>query len=128
MYFTSEGHLLRFLTAVQQINKIYDGKIDQEYGAALYILTSDRVLWQKTRSYVSHWGLSFEDIFQEVDLSGGYGVLVHLAGNLFNGRTTPCDAVELMRLDGCNFQVALTALRIRRAMLTLEQVKEEEKP
>jgi hypothetical protein len=39
-------------------------------------------------------------------------MLVQLAGNLFNSEQH-CDAIELMRLDGSNFKVALTALQVR---------------
>ena len=42
------------MTAMREIGKIYDGRLDQEYGAALYLLTSSAGLWQKAQGYVSH--------------------------------------------------------------------------
>jgi hypothetical protein len=33
MFFKSDAHKARFLAAVQQQGKIYQGKIDEEYGA-----------------------------------------------------------------------------------------------
>lgn len=116
MFFKSTGHKERFLTAIESIGKIYDnGKIDQEYGAALYILTSEHFLWQQAQMYVSRHGISIETLLKEVDLSGGYSVLVKWAGNLFNGHVH-IDPVELMRLDNSNYKVALAALEIRRTV------------
>src|SRR5207248_10953882 len=106
------------------IGKIYSGKLDQEYGAALYILTSTTGLWQKASGYVGRDGIDIEAMLKEADLSGGYSVLVMLAGNLFNDQTH-CDAIELMRLDDSNFRLALTALQVRRASLRVEDFKQE---
>src|SRR5437868_2538238 len=112
IFFTSPDHKKRFLTAMLTIGKIYSGKLDQEYGAALYILTSRTSLWQKSQDYVDRDGIDFEVLLREADLSGGYSVLVMLAGNLFNDQTH-CDAIELMRLDDDNFIVALNSLQVR---------------
>ena len=104
---------------MRAIGKIYDGKLDLEYGAAIYILTADEDTWDQASNYVKRDGIDFESLLAEVDFSGGYGVLIRLAGNLFNDRT-PCNAVELMRLDDRNFQVALAAIQIRRGRLYVE--------
>lgn len=53
-------------------------------------------------------------MLEEVDLSGGYTVLMQLTGNLFNSQTH-IEPVELMRLDESNFRLALNAIQIRRA-------------
>jgi hypothetical protein len=81
----------------------------------LYILRSSAALWEKAQ-YVDRDGIDIPTMLQEVNLSGGYSVLVMLVGNLFNDMTR-CDAVELMLLDDSNFIVALTALQVRRASL-----------
>ena len=116
VFFKSPGHKQRFLTAMQQIGKIDRGRLDQEYGAALYILTADTGIWKSARAYVQRHAIDIEAMLVEIDVSHGYAVLVKLAGNLFNSEQH-IDPVEFMRLDESNFQVALTALQIRRASI-----------
>ena len=122
IYFKSEAHKARFLGAIQQLGRVYDRGIDQEYGAALYTLTSDHALWEKVQTYVESDAIYIQDMLQEVDLSGGQSVLVKLAGNLFNSEQH-LDPIELMRLDDSNFLVALTALQIRRVSLPIDDFK-----
>jgi hypothetical protein len=116
LFFKSPGHKQRFLTTVQDLGRVYGGKIDQEYGAALYILTADAGIWKSAQAYVERDAIDIEAMLAELDFSHGYAVLVKLAGNLFNGEQH-LDPVEFMRLDECNFTVVLTALQIRRASL-----------
>ncbi len=113
MFFKSPEHKERFLMAIQDIGKVYDGKFDQEYAAALYILTADLDTWEQAEGHVSRDGIDFEAVLQKGHFSGGYTVLIQFAGNLFNGRVH-LDPVELFRLDDNNFQVALTAFQLRR--------------
>lgn len=123
IFFTSAGHRERFLAALEKTGAVYDGnKIDQEYGAALYILTADLGIWEQVEAYVGRSRIFIPDMLENVDLSGGFAVLVQLAGNLFNGQTHT-EPIELMRLDETNFRVALTALEIRRAHLWLSDFK-----
>jgi len=121
--FTSEAHKARFLTAIQEIGKVYAGRMDPEYGAALYILTSSSGTWEKSNSYVSRYRIDFEEMFNEVDFSGGYSVLIKLASNLFNGNTH-IDPLEFLRLDDHNFDLALNAIKIRRYGLKVDDFKE----
>src|SRR5215831_8590844 len=121
-FYTSRDHKKRWLTAILTIDKVYDGKLDPEYASALYILTSSAGTWNKAQSYVDRHGIDFEAMLREVDFSGGYGVLIHLAGNLFNDRFT-CSPVDLAtRLDSENFTVAMNALQIRRVSWTLGEL------
>jgi hypothetical protein len=120
--FKSEEHKTRFLEAMQSIGKIYDGKLDQEYGAALYLLTSHPSVWNKTRPYVFGDGIDFELILEEVVLSGGEWVVIKWAGNLF-GQDQHIDPTELMRLDRDNFEAAINALRLRRDPMRLEELE-----
>lgn len=113
IFFKSPKHRERFLAAIQSIGKIYDDKVDPEYGAAVYILTSSLSTWQKTSSYVESDGIDFPKMLKRVDFSGGYVSLIKLAGNLFNDRTHVAP-IELYSLDDTNFAIALTALQIRR--------------
>jgi hypothetical protein len=113
IFWKSEGHKERFLAAIQQIGKIHGGKIDSEYGAAIYVLTADQATWAKAQDYVSSGGIWFKKMLQEQDWSGGMGVLIQWAANLFNENAAHCDPVELMRLDERNFEVALSALQLR---------------
>ncbi len=119
IFFTSAGHKQRFLAAMQQIGKIHNGKLNEEYGAALYVLTSSAVAWEKAESYVDREGIYFEALLREVDFSGGYSVLIRFAANLFNDRTA-CSPVDLMRLDDQNFELALSALQVRRRALPVD--------
>jgi hypothetical protein len=120
--FTSEAHKARFLTAIQEIDKVYAGRLDPEYGAALYILTSSSGTWEKASSYVSRYRIDFEEMFNEVDFSGGYSVLIKLASNLFNGNTH-IDPLEFLRLDDHNFDLALNAIKIRRYGLKVDDFR-----
>lgn len=121
LFFTSPEHKARFLSAMHALGKVYDGKLDPEYGAALYILTSSAATWQRASGYVDRDGIDFEVLLAEVDFSGAYSQLIRLAGNLFNDRTA-CSPVELYRLDDRNFAVAMTAFQIRRRALPLDDV------
>lgn len=114
-YFTSPEHRQRFLTAIQQIGKVYEDRINEEYGAALYILTSSSGTWERAKSYVSSRGIQFDELLAEGYWSGGYMSLLQLAGNLFNAGYTQCSPIDLVTgLDDRNYNVALTALKIRR--------------
>ena len=118
IFFTSAAHKAGFLTAMAGLRKIYDGKLDPEYGAAIYVLTSSASTWDKASEYVDRDGIDFEGLLRDVDFSGAYSNLIRLAGNLFNGQTA-CSPVELYRLDERNFTVALTALRLRRTSVAV---------
>lgn len=117
MFFKTPAHKARFLAIMQQLGQIYDGdKLDQEYGAALYILTADAGIWQQAQKYVERHAIHIDTMLEKIDLSSGYRVLVLLAGNLFNGEQH-VDPLEFMRLDDSNFLVAMTALQVRRLSL-----------
>ncbi len=118
--FRSAEHRSRFIESMQRLGKIYDGKYDPEYASALYILTADLSTWQKTSDYISQHGIDVEEMLQEVDFSGGYGVLISLAGNLFNNQQH-LDPLEFLRLDEANFHLALNALKVRRDGLLLDE-------
>ncbi len=121
IFYTSPEHKQRWLSAILSIGKVYDGKLDPEYGAALYVLTSSESTWNKASEYVDRDGIDFEALLREVDFSGAYSNLIKLAGNLFNDQTA-CNPVELMRLDDTNFIVALTAFQIRRVSWGLGEI------
>ena len=125
IFFKSPAHRQRFIPAMQQIGKIYGGRLDSEYGAALYVLTADLDTWEQAQAYVDRDGIDFEALLAEGEFSGGYTALIQLAGNLFNDRTA-CSPVDLMRLDESNFTVALTALQVRRASLRVDDFKQAE--
>ncbi len=113
--FKSENHRQRFLVAIQQTGKIYEGHINEEYGAALYILTSNSGTWERAKSYVGRDGIKFDELIANEHWSGGYLALIQLAGNLFNAGYTQASPVDFVTsLDEQNFQVAMTALQIRR--------------
>lgn len=107
-------HKERFIKSITSIGKVYDGRLDQEYAAALYLLTANGGLWHKTESYVDRDGIDIAGMLENVDLSGGESVLVKFAGNLFNPVVAHVDPIELMRLDKNGFEAALIALQLRR--------------
>lgn len=111
--FKSETHKNRFIEIMHSLGKVYGGRFDPEYSAALYLLTADLSIWRKVSSYVSRDGIYIDTVVEEVDLSGGYAVLVKLAGNLFNDQQH-IDPLEFLRLDDDNFDLALTAIKLRR--------------
>jgi hypothetical protein len=118
--FKGKDHQARFLAAVQTYEHVFDGTIDPEYGAALFVLTSDARTWQQAQGYVKRNGIRFAELLEECDWSGGYGVLIRWAANLFNEKAIPAlGPVELMRLDEGNFAVAVSALHIRRSGLSI---------
>lgn len=120
--FKSAAHKIRYLEAMTQIGKIYDGKLDPEYSSALYILTADASTWHKASDYISREGIDIDAMLKEVDFSGGYSVLMLWAGNLFNGQQH-VDPLELLRLDEGNFQIALAALKLRRYSIHVDDIK-----
>lgn len=122
MFYKSPDHQHRLITIIEQINKHDNGRIDPEYGAALYILTADPGTWKKAQEYVSASGINFSQMLEEMDFSGGYLVLIQWAANLFNSFAAHIDPVELMRLDDTNFELAISALRVRRGGLTLKSI------
>lgn len=125
MYFKNEEHKERFLELLEKYNRVYDGLIENEYGAAFYILSADNEIWSKSMSYIDVDGIDFETMIQEKDFSTGYAVLVKLAANLFNGNFAEDIApINLCCcLDGeSNFKVALAALQIRKYKISLEEV------
>lgn len=117
--FKGKGHQARFLAAVQTIGKVYEGQIDPEYGAALFVLTSTLHTWQQAHDYVTCHGIRFDEIVDACHWSEGYRVLLRWAANLFNPDADHCDPVELMRLDEGNFAIAVSALHIRRGGLSI---------
>ncbi len=123
IFFKSAAHKTRLLGAMRSAGKIDGGKFDQEYGAAIYILTADAATWEKAQGYVSSSGILFEEMLQELDWSGGYQVLVKWAANLFNEHAANINPVELMRLDENNFRVALSALVVRKYSLRVDDFK-----
>lgn len=123
IFFKSDGHRARFIQIVHDLGKINDGKYDQEYGAALYILTADAGTWERTREYVDPFVIDFDLMLEEVDFSGGYNRLVRLAGNLFNSGQH-IEPVEVCTgLDTANFLVALTAMQLRRDAIAASEIE-----
>lgn len=117
--FKSPGHRNRFLDTLVKLGVVYDGSPDIEFASALYILTADVSTFKKASEYITQDGIAIARMIKEVDFSGGYYVLIKLAGNLFNGEQH-LDPLELMKLDEANLQVAFTAILLRRFNVTME--------
>ncbi len=123
IFFRSEEHKQRFQTTMQEIDKVDDGRFDQEYAAAIYVLTARTGIWNAVKGYVSRHGIKFDEMLDEVDFSGGYTVLMKWAANLFNEHAANINPVELMRLDESNFKIAISALYVRCYGWSLETEK-----
>lgn len=123
IFFKSAGHKTRLLGAMRAIGKIYGGRLDSEYGAALYILTSDSHTWSAVQGYVTHEGIDFEAMLNECDWSGGPRRMVKLAGDLFGGQTQVSISDLISVVDEDNFQVAISAQLIRRYGLDEDNLK-----
>jgi hypothetical protein len=91
-----------------------DFQTSPEYLSALYILSGNPSLYEKTHSYFSNDGFKIVKLLEEVDLSSGEYILISLASNLFNGNTkvTPLDLVGMT--GDLNFQIAIKAIQGRR--------------
>jgi hypothetical protein len=120
--FKSPAHKARLFDAMRELGKVYDGKLDAEYASCLYILAADLSTWGKASDYISRDGIDIASMLEDVDFSGGYSVLILLAGNLFNEQQN-INPIELLRLDETNFQIALCALNIRRYGLRVADFK-----
>jgi hypothetical protein len=120
--FTSDHHRKRFLQAVQQLDKVDEGKIDREYGAAIYLLSAENQIWQGVQYYLSRTGIKFAAMLDELPLSSGEAVLLQIAGNLFNDSLS-VNPIELLRLDERNFNLALSAIKMRRYGLYLKDLQ-----
>ncbi len=119
IFFASASHKRRFFVAIQRIDKVDAGKLDPEYGAALYILTADDATWELAQKYIRRDGIGIQEMLDEHYFSSSEAVLIQLAGNLFNGQVH-VDPLELMRLDETNFQIALSAIMLRRYSLRVD--------
>ncbi len=109
--FASDAHKQRFVAIVEQMGKVYNGQVDREYGAALFILTEDDYTWECVKPYINRH-IDFEAILSKVDWSGAYSELIKLAANLFNSNRYKANPGALTRLDENNFELALMALQI----------------
>src|SRR5262249_15619147 len=110
----------RFVAAIERIGKVRNGgKIDPEYGAALYLLTAMPQIWEGISGHVKKIGIPFGDILENIAFSTSEYALVELAGNLFNLGQTRASPINLMMLDQRYFEATLTALRLRRYGATL---------
>jgi hypothetical protein len=115
LYFIDNAHRERFITALSQVKQIHNGRIDQDYGPAFYILTSHDGMWSRAFShmdvYPTHALIDFEGMKEKEHLSSGERVLVDVAHNLFthNGSV---NLVECRLLDHDNFLLVLYALQV----------------
>lgn len=121
IFFTSAEHRTRWLSAILSLGRVFGGKLDQEYGAALYVLTSSVATWEKAEPYIDREGIDFEGLLAEVDFSGGYRPLIRLAWHLFNSGAA-ISPLDLYSLDESNFEVAMCAIRIRRVPLPIDDL------
>lgn len=121
IFFRSAAHKARFLGAINQIGKIYDGKLDPEYAAALYILTASSGSWLKAAGHVSRNGIDFEEL-RATAYSSGEQTMLAIAWSLFNGHQS-VNLADLSGLDGHNFRITLDAMRLRWRNWSLREIE-----
>ncbi len=114
IFFKSVPHKERFERIMREIDKIDGTTFDREYASLVYLLTAHIGIWERAEEYVSSSGIRVPDMLEEVHFSSGEVTLIQWGGNLFNETMVNCNPVELMRLDEVNFQLATTALLLRR--------------
>jgi len=122
IHWAYDGHREEFQLALSQTRAVYpNGKINPEYGTALYLLTGLEGTWPRLSQYVTMDGIDHCKMVKRVVLSSGEKLIVGLAGNLFNGdmcvKLTPLDLVG--RLDRDTWEMVLTAFDLRRGTFTL---------
>lgn len=127
MFFKSQEHMERFLNTLEDLNKTYNGILDNEYSAAVYILTADKEIWSKSKQYISHDGLKFDQMLEKEDFSSSYNRLVRLACNLFNGYMH-IDPLDLIGLDEDNFKLAIAAIELRQYKTHAEDIAMSGRP
>lgn len=113
IFFKSPEHKECFVEAMKRIGRIYDGRYDESYGAAIYILTSGDNTWSKAKGYITHDHIDIEKMLKEQDWSGGYRRLVKLAGSLLGDQEVNLSEI-INVLDNNNFKVMTTSILIRR--------------
>lgn len=118
--FASDEHKEHFANVIDSLHKVNaDRRVDPEYGAAIFILTSTHMsLWEMARNHIRGEKIDFTAMMNQ-PLSSGEVIMLKLASHLFNEQTH-IDPVELVRLDEQNFQLALSAIRLRRYGMHLE--------
>ena len=123
IFFKSSRHKERFEHVMREIDKIDGTTFDREYASLVYLLTAHLGIWDRAEEYVSSSGIRVPDLLDEVHFSSGEATLIKWGGNLFNENMVNCNPVDLMGLDEVNFQLAVTALLLRRHGYQLEEEK-----
>ena len=121
IYFTSGEHQQRFLDAIQSIGKVDNGKLDKEYGPALYLLTADEYTWKLTEPQVSRTGIDFESILKTAHASSEE-ILTRLAWNLLNGGVW-ISPHRLARLSEKNYRLARQAMDLSRYDVSIQDLE-----
>ena len=111
--FINDKHRTRFYEAIKPHVYLQNNQqfCDQEYGAALLLLTSP-LLWQFAEAYIQDHRIDFDGLLQAGYLSSSEALMIKLAGNLFNGQLS-VDPVEFGIFDPDNFELAITAIQLR---------------
>ena len=130
-FFTSPRHAADFIAWMKGLKKTFNGRfegqetelLNEEYAAAIYILTSSAGTWERAKGYIPKTGsgIQFDEMLANEHWSGGYVCLIQLAGNLFNAGYTQCSPIDLVTgLDERNYKVAITAFKMRRRAWPLD--------
>ncbi|NLK53116.1 MAG: hypothetical protein GX295_11855 [Syntrophomonadaceae bacterium] len=110
MYFVNSSHEQNFNNMAARVQKM---KIDREYRAVGYIMSLPE-LHRKTARYFSDDGFNTIELFENVDLSSGYKLMVVLAEDLFRGEKGFCVSKAMDIFDDKLYKVMLQAIEIRR--------------
>ncbi|WP_459926644.1 DUF6075 family protein [Desulfosporosinus burensis] len=115
-FFHDEAHRQNVLHCLRKKNRINpDGKADNYYLSALYILLSTKNdLYKKTRRFIEGKSINFEKMLSAQDFPSSEIKLIKLAANLFNGSMEVSPSELINTLDDENFEMALQAIFLRR--------------
>lgn len=122
--FRSEGHRERFQAAIKSFGDraVWEGaRIDVYYGAALYLLTMDKDIYESAQAHFTENGINFQKMVKALRLSTTEMALITLAGALF-GQPIKSVTTDLIDLDERNFLFAVQALQLRRRPHNLSQI------
>lgn len=114
--FRDSEHAERWEAAIKASGAVRsDGTVTGDLGASLFILTGLPSVYSRAEQHIHHGWIDFEAILR-MPLSTGEGILVSLAGNLYNGGFfdgyTPEDIVS--HCDSDMVELAAEAIRLRK--------------
>lgn len=124
MIFRDSSHAERWEAIIKASGAVKsNGTVNGDLGASLFILTGLASVYDRAEQHIHYGWIDFEAILR-MPLSTGEGILVSLAGNLYNGGFfdgyTPEDIVS--HCDSDMVELAVEAIRLRKQKVFYSEV------